>query len=74
VTFSIDTGRASPTLSSALRDRVAELEGGRWAALADWARANRPITRAEATRRVREATREPADAGIADDGAGGTGA
>ncbi|MDY7104848.1 MAG: NAD(P)-dependent oxidoreductase [Actinomycetota bacterium] len=63
VTFSVDTGRASPTLSSALRDRVAELEGGRWAALADWARANRPVSRAEARRRVREATREPEPGG-----------
>lgn len=56
VTVAVDTGGADPTLAAALRDRIARVEAGKWAELARWASENRPVSPAEARRRIDEVT------------------
>lgn len=44
VTIAVDTDGASPTLAGVIRDEIATLDDGTWAALADWAAKHRPVT------------------------------
>ena len=56
VTAAIDTGGASPVLAAFLRDQLAD-KGPLWAELAEWAAADRPVSRDAIEKKFRALTR-----------------
>ena len=56
VTAAIDTGGASPMVAAFLRDQLAD-NGPLWAELAEWAAANRPVSRDAIDKKFRALTR-----------------